>query len=500
MYKNRYIAYLRKKYPPLPLRIEGPKEYGVINSSLITEIIQAYKRKLIIDNLSEFNKKYLSSKVVEKVSTGILFVNYDYLPESIKIPNFESEEYIINTQSYPSAEEYIKTKNLIFENKELTITSKSSPIIDYRNKLITYLELYDLNELINKKIIQGVKVLNLVVYERIKKDLLSKINNYLDTSYVSINSTYFRKAMYTLTSFQGNSLTEVIQHITENFPREFVSQNKIIDFYGFDLFEKMYQSTDPEDFYDSHIIRNFNYLIKENTVPGMAPYRKLRVIFNEKTGKFGDNNYDGTMFDVHMLDKNPNTLEPMDLSKVCMERDPRTGNWLPVTRTVQRRGQYPFILRYIGTNQVGESNKVWLEVPRSAIKMYEINYDSCSRFKKKDECYGPGLNNSTCEFVGGKCQANYSKPFSSFGKKVVRIKLRKDNSGVKYSLSMSQLSRRKAINARIKIEAKKLKSIKKGAVAVKKRFVVLRTFNKKNSKKVKVLNSDINYITKKYLT
>ena len=103
-------------------------------------------------------------------------------------------------------------------------------------------------------------------------------------------------------------------------------------------------------------------------------------------------------------------------SKTIKERDPRTGNWLDVPKTTYKRGPYAFILRYIGTNQIGRSQETWLEVPRGSVKLYTYDYDSCSRFKTKDTCVGPGLNDSTCVFQNGRCQADYSKKYS-FGKK-----------------------------------------------------------------------------------
>ena len=96
-----------------------------------------------------------------------------------------------------------------------------------------------------------------------------------------------------------------------------------------------------------------------------------------------------------------------------MEREPRTSTWIPVKKIVQKRGKYPFILRHIGTNQIGVTQEIWMEVPVGSVRLYNPGYDPCSRFKTENECRGPGLNNSLCVFKQGKCRAEYS-----FGKKI----------------------------------------------------------------------------------
>ena len=137
------------------------------------------------------------------------------------------------------------------------------------------------------------------------------------------------------------------------------------------------------------------------------------VLFNERKGTFGEAAYDGLLFAVEMLDKDFATGLPIDQTKIIMEKNSRTGAWTPVSKKTQKRGPYAFIQRFIGTNQIGESQIVWLEVPRGSVKLYSYDYDSCSRFKTQADCIGPGLNNSACVFERGICRADYTKSYST---------------------------------------------------------------------------------------
>jgi hypothetical protein len=215
-------------------------------------------------------------------------------------------------------------------------------------------------------------------------------------------------------------------------------------------------------------------------------------LFNELTGKFGEYAYDGNIYDVEMLDKDFATDQPIEQTKIIMEKDPRTALWVPVNKKTYKRGPYAWILRIIGTNEIDAPKEVWLEVPKGSVRLYTMDYDSCSRFNTMENCVGPGLNGTVCRYKNNACVSSME-----FGAK---IKLKKNTSGIKYSFNDSQPKRRRAINQRIKFEKKKLKTLRKAAVAFKRRLVVLRTFNKKNKKYKKILTKDINYITDKYLS
>ena len=147
--------------------------------------------------------------------------------------------------------------------------------------------------------------------------------------------------------------------------------------------------------------------------------------------------------------------------------------------------------------------------------MYLSTFDSCSRFKTKGECYGPGMGNSTCEFndTEGVCKANYSKSWTSTGTQGLltnfgkcsnfgKIILKKNTSNIPYKLNESSTKRHLSLNKRVLYEKKKKRcTLRQAAIAVKKRLVVLKIYRKKNPTSLasKTLNSDIKYLTKKYI-
>jgi len=405
LYKKRYINFLQQKYSstPLPPVIFQEKilKYQNITFEIINELIQTFKRKLILDD-STLIKKLPVSKEVTKEWSGIIFANYDYLPEHITYPNTESSSWTITTDSYKYISDYAK-----------------------KGKLITYLELYDLNELNNNTIINEQRIIEPILYQKIKKYLTGQINEFIISDYASINIKYKKIAIrYLLNYFnnpiQADTLTELINSLVKNWPEIYVPQNEIVDFYGNDLFYKMiYQN----DFYDFMIKRNYQILVKNNTIKESGQFRRPMILFNESKGTFGEAARDGMVYPVEMLDKDPSTGLPIQQTKIIMEKDPRTGNWLPLNKKTYKRGSYAYILRYIGTSQIGTSQETWLEVPKGAVKLYTYDFDSCSN-KSELNCSGPGLNNSTCVFANGKCHADYTKPFS-FGKKNKKLKIKK---------------------------------------------------------------------------
>jgi hypothetical protein len=155
------------------------------------------------------------------------------------------------------------------------------------------------------------------------------------------------------------------------------------------------------------IIKNYEKLVKELTPKGVKLFRKQGILFNEKSGKFGQQALDGRLFEVQMLDKDFATQLPIVQTKIINEKDPRTGLWVPINAKTEKRGPYPFILRHIGTNQVGESMEIWMEVPAGSVKMYTLDYDTCNRFIKPGDCSGPGMNDLECKWVNRKCVSSF---------------------------------------------------------------------------------------------
>ena len=468
-YRRRYTEFLKNKYSqtPLPEIIKKPLLFLNIDSTLINQVIQAYKRKLITDDPSVL-KTMDTVKTVIGNPEGIIFVNYDYLPESIKYPEFERSESIQTTP--------------VYENKNMQ---------EKMGKLITYLELYDINEIYNKLKINNEKVINTKVYDTIKKVLSGYITDYItiDTLNKYQKISIQRVSELLGINSQANTITESIDILTKQWPKEYTKGP--VDFYGTDVFLKLMNVSDQLDFYDPILNRNYLALVTKYKPLEINAYRTPGILFDEKTGKYGNQAFNGMLYQVQFLDKDFSNGLPFTQEKVFMEKDPRTRKFVSIKRSIQKRGKYPYILRQIGTNQVGVTQEIWLEVPKGSVLLYTPNYDSCSRFTTQATCKGLGLNNSACEFKQGKCQANYS-----FGK--IKIVLKKNTSGIRYSLKDPSPIRHRALDKRVLFEKKKKKVVlRKAAVAVKRRLVVLKVISKKNE--LNILTKDINYITNKYL-
>ena len=168
----------------------------------------------------------------------------------------------------------------------------------------------------------------------------------------------------------------------------------------------MVNITEPIDFYDSKFVRIYNGIVSKNTPPKQEIYKRPQILYNPETGKWGNEAFNGQIYDVHKLDKNPSTLMPIDQTKIVMEKEPRTGMYVPVAKTVQKVGPYPFILVQLRTTKEGVFESMWKEAPISAVKMYPLRYDSCSRFLKEPECNtGVGLRNKQCVFDEKICKS-----------------------------------------------------------------------------------------------
>ena len=480
-YKERYLKFLKNKYGNLPLPAYPEfrpitLNYQNVNIELVNEVVQAFKRNLILYDYRNFKKFPYKQKTT---SSGIVYSGIDYIPkkvtptfyklitdsvedkETVRVYTKHFEEIVrvyltadgenVRVKIVPREEQvsirtivpkYYSTQNV---EQEKTITTESyepnlvkvyikaddenvkvmlkpySTVEDKRGLLISYIELYDLNVLYSKQ----KDVLKPELYNRIKRELLGIINQYTSSSYETINARYYKIAINTLLTAFGLSTeaennNTLLQRLVNSWPKVYTSQNQFVDFYGEDLFYKLLQSKSPFGFYNTTEIRNYNSLVKQNTRAQSGEFTKPMILFNEAKGTFGNAASDGLVYQVQMLDKDPSTGVPIPQTETIMEKDPRTGKWLSVSKTVYRRGPYPFILRYIGTSQTGKSQESWLEVPLGSVKRYTYDYDSCSRFKTEEDCKGPGLNNSTCVFQNGKCKADYTKPFT-FGKKVKKL-------------------------------------------------------------------------------
>ena len=318
-------------------------------------------------------------KKVTIKSNIAVFADYDYLPDHIPYP-VEPDEVTFDV----TVPDY-------FDRSDAT----------KRGKLITLLETYDLNDYF-----YSLAHISLELYQKIKRILITDINEYINFEAINI---FLKKAMNYFDTTETNTLKERLAIITQKWPKNYIPQSTVVDFWGRDLFGLLYNSKYPLDFYQTMVVKNYEKLVKDLTPKGITLFRKRGILFNERTGKFGEQAFDGRLFEVQMLDKDFATQLPIIQTKIITEKDPRTGLWIPVNVKTEKRGPYPFILRHIGTNQVGESMEVWMEVQQGSVKMYTPDYDTCSRFTKSEDCSGPGMNDLECKWVNRKCVSSFGK-------------------------------------------------------------------------------------------
>jgi hypothetical protein len=242
---------------------------------------------------------------------------------------------------------------------------------------------------------------------------------------------------------EESTITKMIKQLTDNWGTTFGGE-KVFDFYGENVFQKLLYASSPFDFYKKFILHEYDVLVKKYIPPEQKMVRRPRAMLNNE------------WFDVHFVDKDFTSGQPLfDVIEIPTKDT-------VIRKTNARRGKFPFIKKILPTNTTAVK-EMWTEIP-----LGKVRYQS----------------------------------LFEFGKSKVRIKLKPNKTGIKYTLSDTTTKRRKSIHKRILAEkVKKGSSLRDAAVAFKRRLVVLRTYRKKNknSKAYKTLNSDINFITKKYL-
>jgi hypothetical protein len=265
------------------------------------------------------------------------------------------------------------------------------------NKLLSLLDLYDLNELSYKK-----NKISQSIYESINKRLTTELNKF------SINQNYYFLESLQMISEKINTLPD-LESLTRSFPESLSRQNVIVDQYGNDLFYLIYRTKNPFDFYNSFIIKDYSQIVKTFTsVPKEVPKVEM-VLYNPATRKFGSNAFDGYLFKVYKLEKSISTGLPVTVDALTMVENPRLGIEIPTRVKYEKPGKSYFIKLPIINPNNPKDNFRWIEVPYGAVGMYPLDYDSCSRFNNENDCnLGVGIAGSKCNYKDGKCKSDYS--------------------------------------------------------------------------------------------
>ena len=387
--------------------IERSLDYPFVTEDLISQVIQAYRRSLIVNDPSIRKAQEYSKKVVVKQS-GVSFIDRSFLPDTLARPVSKERIIEVTTESNKPIE-YTPIplpEGITYKKEQVDYN-----FITKKGIIMTYLELHDLNEYYYSI---GQTLPDL--YLKLKRMFVNYLNEYFD--FQGINMNYTRKALDYFNTEEADTIKDRLKIITRKWPKQYTPQKTVVDYWERDLFGLLYNSRSPLDFYQTMIIRNYNNIAKENTKDPEKELRRPAILFNDRTGRYGSAAMDGRLFEVQFLSKDFVTGQPIEIHQIIEEKDPRTGLLVKKNVTTQKRGTFAFILRRVGTNQIGESKEVWMEVPKGSVKLYSLDYDACNRFTKKGDCKGPGMNGLMCQWkefpsVG----LPRTKCVSAFGKK-----------------------------------------------------------------------------------
>jgi hypothetical protein len=372
----------------------------LVKDKNILELIR-YKNQLLrkynLPNdprLIELKKKITTSNEKYNILKEIL----------IKLKNKETNHYLVPIVNYQiPVKKEIKITRSPSLIKEVIQAYKRKLMIDAlqisqvnKNNLISLLELVDFND---------------ISYNRnylLQKKLFAEITHLLPTGYIfqDFNTYYYNRSIELIAKYLNvppNKLDKITSKIS------FIpGQNKVIlDYYGSDLIDKIYRIKFPENFYDSQIQKDFYQLNKKSQITIEPQYRRLKVLYDPYTGKFGKDALNGYLFEVEKLSKD-NNGKPLEDFTHYESIDPRTGQMIYEKVKIPVPGKFPFIKVPILTNKKGEKKYIWVGVKPELPKMYTNDYDSCSRFNNQEDCNkGKGLGNSNCVYDGKTCKANY---------------------------------------------------------------------------------------------
>ena len=384
-----------------PVKVKAT-DYSKLTNQEIASLIG--QEKQLLHGVTEYRAK---KKINDKIDNlkRILQKNWDE-DESKGSEIIKRMGGVILEKNKPSYQLYYPLITKLLINEVIQAYKRRLMIyeagLDYSNgnKLNEILEMLDLNDLLAKD-------------PKLQYKLIVDFNVLMpNVDFSHYNAFYYNKSIVDISFYVEVPPGQLVI----NFPKEYYpDRNKsIISFYGQDLFELLYSTEDPVKFYPLHSVRLLNKWINQPP-PESREIRTLKILYDPYTGGYGDAAVNGYLFDVHKLDKDFTTGLPLYDIVPVSSIDPRTNSLTFKKEKVEKTGRFNFIKLPVQTNKQGVFNYKWIEVPLAQTKMYLTNFDSCSRFKTKGECHGPGMGNSTCEFnnTEGVCKANYSKSWTN---------------------------------------------------------------------------------------
>jgi len=345
---------------------------------MLDELIKTKNSKLIkIKNKKIKNLEKRMNKLREEEEKG--FADSHFITDGRITEDNTLKTIILNNEMMNELIQAYKRK-LMIDSLKISF--------EYKNKLIHYLEILDINNLLNKNRRLQTKIAPLLV------QLLPHGYIFLD-----FNNYYYNQSFETINSLVQNSSNN-------QYTIHFNPSQKITDYYGNKLLIAVQKLHNPIDFYDRNLQKDYYKLLEQVKETPLPEYKKLRIFYDPHTGRFGDPT--SYLFDIHKLQSNSNG-EPLMEKEPTTFIDPRTGEIKHTFVIVPIPGRESFIKVPILTNKKDQFNYQWIKVPNGKVPhLYALDFDSCDRFSKKECKSGKGIGNSTCTYVNRKCKATYN--------------------------------------------------------------------------------------------
>ena len=371
--KNNTAEYVIFWHIPVKIPSEKRKIY--------TELLQKLKLKLSIPEKTQNDKELIHTYLTQlnKMKTDFSYTyKLDFIPgldeKRKNIAELSEQLKQLNKlymEMYLRQIEITRKESPVLLEEKVSV-SKEYPLVNYLtiNELVKsikrtissklpigLLELYDINEL-NMEIDKQNQLAQepYKVYLLVKQHLLAQLPPNFN------NNALFFKAIEEVLKSTGIKVDmttpkNTIKELTRLWNPEFQGE-KLLDFYGENVFEKLLSINNPFDFYKPDIYREYTELLDKFTQKQQLVYRKPRVTYN------------GKLYDVQYLDKNWATGKPLVTYEKEYEKDPKTQEYKVVNKIGVQRGKYPFIKIQLRTENITKAREVWKEVSPGQVKYH----------------------------------------------------------------------------------------------------------------------------------
>jgi hypothetical protein len=331
---------------------KGPSLHSLIldlnamRISMIKKYKINYKEGMDLLNKKIREQKQMYSEI-EKVYNKYLLESYT--PSK----DFRAETPVVIR--YPVVN--IETISGLVNSVKRTILKRKFPEVD-----IGLLELYDLNELMNKKEsihgTTGQRYITTQIYTKIKDYLLQELRKVgLEISIQ--NNIFLEQAIRTVMGLKGinfeiGSYPSAIKKLTEMWGPYFTGQT-FNDYYNENVFQKLLGVVDGLDYFRRNE-RDYYFLEKRFGPKAQEPGRRPKY------------NFQGVLYDVEYLNKDWATGQPLFETESVAELNPKTNRVEIVEKRITLHGRTPFIKRVLA-----KGKEVWQEVEPGAIR-YQTNF------------------------------------------------------------------------------------------------------------------------------